>query len=304
MQVIEEIKDRLDIVAEIGRVAPLTNAGGRWKGLCPFHQEKTASFFVFPDSGRWKCFGCGAGGDLFDFFMRFEGWEMGEAIRELGGRAGVVLQPLTPEARKALATQRDREAVFAAAAEWLHKNLLSEAGRPGLAYARDVRGLSEETIKAHGLGYFGKDWDRLRAGLRERGIAVDAPAAVALVGWWGNVTEWWSKAEMEGNPPQKWVQEGKVPAMPPDLLIYPHVIRGRVVYLSGRHVEVKKGAPLGKGAPKSWNPRRELAGDKRPFVNQAWGTAAAYAVVVEGQMCALTLAQWGVAALALAGCEA
>lgn len=298
--IIEEIKDKLDIAQEIGRYVELHQAGGRLKGLCPFHTEKTASFFVFPEAARWKCFGCGASGDIFDFVMRREGWDMGEAIRQLAQRAGVVIQPQSPEQRRAVEVQRSREAVLAAAAEWLHKNLLAEVDGQtgaGLAYALK-RGLTEETIKAHGLGFFGEDWGGLRAGLLERGIAVDAPAAVALVGFKGDVAAWWSKTGLEGNPPQDWVQASKVPAMPPGLLIYPHVLRGRVIYLSGRRIEVTG------DMPKSWNPRRELAGEKRPFFNALWGKASPHAVIVEGQMCALTLAQWGIPALALAGCEA
>lgn len=300
MQVIDEIKTKLDIAQEIGRYVSLTPASGRWKARCPFHDEKTASFFVFPDSGRWKCFGCRASGDIFDFVMRREGWDMSEAIRQLAQRAGVVIQPQSPEQRRIVELQRGREGVFAAAAEWLHDNLMAGKDSPsaGLRYARDVRGLTEEIIKAHGLGYFGEDWSGLREGLAARGIALTAPAAVSLVGFKGDVATWWSAAELEGKPPQDWVQQGKVPAMPPGLLIYPHILRGRVIYLSGRRIET---AP---DVPKSWNPRRELAGEKRPFFNALWGKPAPQAVIVEGQMCALTLAQWGIPALALAGCEA
>ena len=301
MQIIEEIKDKLDIAREIGRYVELHQAGGRLKGICPFHTEKTASFFVFPDSARWKCFGCGASGDLLDFVMRREGWDMGEAIRQLAGRAGVVIQPQSPEQRRAVELQRGREAVFAAAAEWLHANLMGEKDAPasaGLVYARDTRKLTEETIKLHGLGYFGEDWGALRTGLQARGIALTAPAAVALVGFKGDVAAWWTGAGLEGNPPQEWVQAGKVPAMPPGLLIYPHVLRGRVIYLSGRRIEVTG------DMPKSWNPRRELAGEKRPFFNALWGKPSPQAVIVEGQMCAITLGMWGIPALALAGCEA
>lgn len=300
MGIIDDIKDRLDIVEEIKRYVTLQQAGGRWKGLCPFHQEKTPSFFVFPDSARFKCFGCGAAGDILDFVMRYEGWNMNETIREMAKRAGIVLQPLSPEQRQAIQLQRDREAVFSIIAEWLHKRLMTPAadGTPsaGYIYVRD-RGLTPEMITAHGLGYFGKDWNGLRAALAEKGVAPESPAAVAFLGYRGDVATWWTQAGLAGNPPQQWVQDKKIPAAPPDLLIYPHVLRGRVLYLSGRRV-----SPEGD-MPKAWNPRRDLVGEKVPFFNALWGEVASHSVVIEGQMCAITLAQWGIPAVALAGCE-
>ena len=96
MSVVEEIKERLDIVEIVGRSVRLQKAGRSLKGLCPFHTEKTPSFFVFPDSQRWHCFGCDKGGDVFTFVMEHEGWDFRTALEELGRQAGVELRPLTP----------------------------------------------------------------------------------------------------------------------------------------------------------------------------------------------------------------
>ena len=77
---IERIKQKLDIVEEIGAVVPLRKSGKAFKGLCPFHGERTASFYVFPESGTWKCFGCGEGGDLFTFVEKQQGLDFREAL--------------------------------------------------------------------------------------------------------------------------------------------------------------------------------------------------------------------------------
>ena len=91
---IEEIKRRLDIVEVVGQYVALKKSGRSFKGLCPFHTEKTPSFYVFPEGQRWHCFGaCNAGGDIFSFLMRAENLTFGEALKQLADRAGVELAP-------------------------------------------------------------------------------------------------------------------------------------------------------------------------------------------------------------------
>src|SRR5574340_1013020 len=97
MSVTDEIKAQIDIVELINSYTPLKKAGRNYKALCPFHQEKTPSFGVFPESGTWRCFGaCGEGGDIFAFVMKKEGWDFREALRALAERAGVELEAATP----------------------------------------------------------------------------------------------------------------------------------------------------------------------------------------------------------------
>src|SRR4051794_15432131 len=92
MSVSDEIKQRIDIVEFVSRYTPLKKAGSTYKGLCPFHSERTPSFVVYPDSGTWHCFGsCGTGGDIFSFLMKKENLDFREALQVLAQQAGVSL---------------------------------------------------------------------------------------------------------------------------------------------------------------------------------------------------------------------
>jgi len=180
MGVVDEIKERLDIVDVIGAYVPLQKAGRYYRALCPFHTEKTPSFYVFPDSQRWHCFGaCGEGGDIFTFVMKREGWDFATALEELARRAGVVLRPRTPEQAQAEEENARLQAAVAEAARYYHHLLLHapEAARAREYLAR--RGLSSETILRFQLGYSLPAWDALRAHLTGRGFT---PAELVRAG--------------------------------------------------------------------------------------------------------------------------
>ena len=112
-----EIKQKLDIVEFIGESVPLRKAGTTFKGLCPFHGEKTPSFVVTPGRESWHCFGCGRGGDIFNFVMERDGADFPTALRQLAGRAGVELSERTT--REDAQRKRLREALEAAIAFYL-----------------------------------------------------------------------------------------------------------------------------------------------------------------------------------------
>lgn len=174
MSTVDDIKARLDIVEVIGEYVPLQKAGHNFKGLCPFHSEKTPSFIVFPDTQTWHCFGaCSTGGDLFTFIMRQERLEFAEALRLLAARAGVELAPLG-EHQLAQRDELDRlRALNLAAAEYYHHLLVdSPAGQAARDYL-ERRGVQRETMRAFQLGYAPDQWHGLQERLQAQRYTVE-----------------------------------------------------------------------------------------------------------------------------------
>ncbi len=182
MSVTDEIKERLDIVEVVQSYVPLKKAGRNYKGLCPFHSEKTPSFVVFPDTGTWHCFGaCGTGGDVFSFLMKQENLEFAEALKVLAKRAGVDLAPPSPQATAAeqrLALLRE---INRTAATYFHHLLLNsdEAAR-ARAYL-EKRGLNQETLDRFQVGYSLNRWDGLLRYLVSKNYAPADAAEAGLV---------------------------------------------------------------------------------------------------------------------------
>ncbi|NLE76584.1 MAG: DNA primase, partial [Chloroflexi bacterium] len=151
-------------------------------GLCPFHAEKTPSFVVFPESGTWHCFGaCGTGGDIFNFIMRKENLSFGEALRLLAERAGVALEPPSPE-RQAEETQRQRIlTLLSAATLYFHHLLLNAPAGQGARAYLESRGLNRETWGRFQLGFAPDEWRALSDYLLGKGYAVADLAAAGLI---------------------------------------------------------------------------------------------------------------------------
>ncbi|HET7028443.1 MAG TPA: DNA primase, partial [Candidatus Limnocylindrales bacterium] len=153
-----EVKSRLNIVDVVGETVELRKAGTTFKGLCPFHGEKTPSFVVTPGRDTWKCFGCGKGGDVFTFVMERDGVTFPEALRVLAGRAGVELDERSrrDDARKA----RLREVLETAIAFYHSVLTASKTGQAALDYLRG-RGFTDETIERFQLGFAPGGWDQM-----------------------------------------------------------------------------------------------------------------------------------------------
>jgi DNA primase len=167
--IISEIKYRTNIEQLIGGYVPLKKRGTTLVGLCPFHSEKTPSFTVWPQSGHYHCFGCGAGGDGITFIRQIENLEYPEAVEFLAKRAGIEIPKNTFEQDNSKQKLRVLE-LNRFAAHWFHERLFSPEGEKGLAYLKKRR-LSDKTIKRFGLGYAPEGWDNLKKAANAAGFS-------------------------------------------------------------------------------------------------------------------------------------
>jgi DNA primase len=177
---LREIHARVDIANFIGEYVPLRKRGNDLVGLCPFHSEKTPSFHVHPDRGFFKCFGCGAGGDVITFVQKLENVTFGDAVRLLAAKAGIELEPENPRAARA---RTEREAIYDAnrlAAAFFARALQSDAGARARAYC-EKRGFSAATTERFGIGYAPDSWDALVEDLRANGVDLPLAAKAGLV---------------------------------------------------------------------------------------------------------------------------
>ncbi|MBQ1492529.1 MAG: DNA primase, partial [Blautia sp.] len=152
---IEEVRVRNDIVTVISQYVRLTRSGSSsYKGLCPFHNEKTPSFSVSGQKQLYHCFGCGASGNVFNFVMQYENVSFSEALSQLAERAGVTLPKIeySAQAKELSQKKTDLLAMHRFAAQYYYTLLKQDVGRDALAYLQR-RGLSNETIRSFGLGY-------------------------------------------------------------------------------------------------------------------------------------------------------
>ncbi len=165
---IERIRSAASIVDVVGAHVQLKRAGRNWVGLCPFHGEKTPSFNVREETGRYKCFGCDAAGDVFNFVQSIEHTDFVGAVEHLAGRLGIQLNYTSTGQSKERARRKRLVATMGSAVDWYHDRLLNSAdARPARDYLR-ARGLAGETARTFRLGWAPDDWDVLSG-------ALDAP---------------------------------------------------------------------------------------------------------------------------------
>ena len=175
---LDEIRAGVDIVDLVGRFVTLKKAGTSWKGLCPFHGEKTPSFMVNPNKGIFHCFGCGVGGDAFGFLMRQDRLTFPEAVRALAKMAGVTL----PEEALRRPGESGREELLRAmdlASRFYAETLWGPRGERARRYL-DERGIDPEVARRFALGYAPDSWDALIGRLRGEGVADDALVTAGL----------------------------------------------------------------------------------------------------------------------------
>jgi DNA primase len=223
--VIEDVRRLVDAVAVIGARVQLRKSGTTYVGCCPIHEEREASFRVYPDEKRFACFGCGARGDVFEFLQRLEGKPFPTVVRDLAAKVGIAVPP--GQASAADRHARRERALLLAACEagvrhW-EKHLWREEGDPARRYLA-LRGVSEELARSYHLGYAVDEWHDL-----ERALSPKIPAAVLNAA--GLVA---AKAE-PGKPPRIYDRFRQ-------RVIFPiEDARGRVVGCAARAIGAGKG---------------------------------------------------------------
>ena len=267
-EIIEEVRMKSDIVEVVGQVVTLKKAGVNYKGLCPFHGEKTPSFVVSPGKQIYHCFGCGAGGNVISFMMNYENMTFPEALKALADRAGIKL-PEAQSSEEGRKRARERERIMALlkdAATFYYNELRSPEGKYGMEYFLK-RKLSPETLRSFGLGYAGKD-NKICSYLKEKGYSDSEIMAAGLV----------HADEKRGMRDKFWNR-----VMFPIMDINNHVIAfgGRV---------------MGDGEPKYLNSPETLVFEKSKNLyglNVARKSRKGYLIACEGYMDVISLHQAG-----------
>ncbi|MGA1245381.1 MAG: DNA primase [Ilumatobacteraceae bacterium] len=170
---IERVRSSVSIVDVVQQYVTLRRTGRNWVGLCPFHAEKSGSFNVREETGRYKCFGCQAGGDIFTFVQEIEHVDFVSAVEKLAGRAGMTLRYTSGGEGKDRQRRKQLVAALESAVEWYHQQLLTAPeARPARDYLRQ-RGLAGDVARQFRLGWAPDEWDALSGHLRKEGFADD-----------------------------------------------------------------------------------------------------------------------------------
>lgn len=185
--ILSEIRDRISIASFIGERIPLKRAGRNMKGLCPFHNEKTSSFMVSDDKGIYHCFGCGEGGDIFRFVMKFDGIDFAESVKFLAGRTGIELPKETYDPKQkdkedaALQKKRYAFRINEIARDYFHGLLVEQNSGAAARSYLEGRGIKKEFFTQLFLGFADNNWEGLAAHLKKKGAPLDLAAELGLV---------------------------------------------------------------------------------------------------------------------------
>src|SRR5438552_8666676 len=285
MSIIETIKAKVDVAEEIGLVVALQKSGKALKGLCPFHNERTASFYVFPESQTWRCFGCNEGGDVFSFVQQQQALEFREALVYLAEKANVPLAEQgdrDPEAEREVSAARERlRKLNEDALLWFHQMLLrSKEAAEVRAYVQK-RGISSGSVLSFALGYAPDQWDGLSHYLLGQGYTERELVMGGLA----------REREEQGHGGMAGGHSSGVYDYFRNRLIFPiRDTRGRVIGFGGR--------ALGEGKPKYLNSPQTLLFEKNSVlyaIDMARDAIkqAGQVVIVEGYVDAVIAHQYG-----------
>ena len=267
--IIEEVRQKNDIVDVVSQYVKLTRKGSSYFGLCPFHNEKTPSFSVTPGKQMYYCFGCGAGGNVFNFIMEYENYTFGEALKHLADRAGVELPQIeySKEVREKAQERAELLEINKQAAQYFYYQLRTEKGAQGYQYLTG-RGLSEETMRKFGLGYSDKFGGGLYQFLKSKGYGDDRLRESGLF----NVDE------RHGMYDKFW-----------NRVIFPIMdVNNRVIGFGGRVMGDGKPKYLNSPETKIFDKSRNLYG-----LNVARTTRRKYLILCEGYMDVMSMHQAG-----------
>jgi len=272
--IVEEVRARADIVEIIGELVPLKKAGREYKANCPFHEERTPSFYVVPEKGFYKCFGCGKSGDVFSFVMERLGLDFVEAVKYVAQRSGVEVREITRQ-RDEDDPNRELYELNAFARDWFRERLLDAAtGRVAQAYL-ERRGIGAETAERFGLGWSPDEWRALRDAAARHGLDERLMEEVGLL----------SRSERTNEPFDRF--RGRI--------MFPiEGVSGKVIAFGGRVIE---GGDR-KDAPKYLNsPETPIYHKGSNLYGLSWARHAIRreeaAIVVEGYMDVVSLAAHG-----------
>ena len=267
--IIEEVRQKNDIVDVVSQYVRLTRRGSTYFGLCPFHNEKTPSFSVTPGKQMYYCFGCGAGGNVYNFIMEYENYTFGEALKHLADRAGVELPKIeySREVREKAEQRAELLEINKQAAQYYYYQLRTEGGKTGYQYLSG-RGLSEETMRKFGLGYSDKFGGGLYKFLKSKGYSDERLRESGLF----NVDE------RHGMYDKFW-----------NRVIFPIMdVNNRVIGFGGRVMGDGKPKYLNSPETKIFDKSRNLYG-----LNIARTTRKKYLILCEGYMDVISMHQAG-----------
>jgi DNA primase len=271
---VEEVRSRADIVDVIGEHVALKKAGREYKANCPFHEERTPSFYVVPDKGFYKCFGCGKSGDVFSFVMERQGMDFVEAVKYVAGRSGVEVREVK-RGREEEDPHRAFHEVNAFARDWFREQLVdAKTGAKARAYL-EGRGVGAETAERFGLGWAPDEWRALREAGAAHGLDEALMLEVGLL----------STSERSAEPYDRF--RGRI--------MFPiEGLGGKVIAFGGRVLGKES-----KEAPKYLNsPETPIFQKGQNLYGLTWARHSIRreekALVVEGYMDALSLAAHGI----------